>query len=262
MQVLLQCKELERARRYLEVDEARVLFQDALRLAKESDDMDTKWQMEEALGAVHFRLALHDIENPHDMTADIKVALPESRMEHLHKSLTSYKAALKDLANTSGDKSAMQDRVLEKFTQVQAFTQKATAIPYRLTKPNLTATITIAPVQAEPLTDAGRPSDAASAVTDKDDGETETSDEENEDGETGQEEVGEAEEEEESEEDEDEEGGEESGTTDDDPEEEEEGSHHVPSTPVRLPNAEDDEDDEQAQLDLYRQQLESDDGRT
>ncbi|KAK7486792.1 hypothetical protein BaRGS_00021939 [Batillaria attramentaria] len=159
------------------VDEARVLFQDALRLAKESDDMDTKWQMEEALGAVHFRLALHDIENPHDMTADIKVALPESRMEHLHKSLTSYKAALKDLANTSGDKSAMQDRVLEKFTQVQAFTQKATAKMISLQ------------IQHK----------------------------------------------------------------------KERKSHHVPSTPVRLPNAEDDEDDEQAQLDLYRQQLESDD---
>ena len=84
--------------------------------------------MDEALGAVHFRIACHDL-NPHGLlSAETKVQLPVSRLEHLRKSMMWYKMALTDLASAPRGTEEVRDRVLEKYTQVQNFRKNASVV--------------------------------------------------------------------------------------------------------------------------------------
>ncbi|KAL8588559.1 hypothetical protein ACOMHN_059513 [Nucella lapillus] len=108
-----------------DVDEARVMFTKALDVATQSGDVDTKWQMEEALGAVHFRLAVHDLDLPSPRKASLRVRLPGSRMSHLRKSLEWYKVAVMDLSTAPKGTAQVQDRVLEKYTLVKTFISNA-----------------------------------------------------------------------------------------------------------------------------------------
>ncbi|KAK7116635.1 tetratricopeptide repeat protein 24-like isoform X2 [Littorina saxatilis] len=129
-----------------DVDEARVFFDKAREMAERSGDFDTKWQMDEALGAVHFRMATKDIMLPSPLTEDTRLKLPESSLDHLEKSMRWYKKALEDLASGPRGTSHVQDRVLEKYTLVQSLRKnasKAAVIPF--TQPP------VAPAVAQPV---------------------------------------------------------------------------------------------------------------
>ena len=91
-------------------------------------DFDTKWQMDEALGAVHFRLACHDLDTPAPLSLEMKVQLPESRLEHLRKSMMWYKEALTDMASAPRGTEQVRDRVLEKYSHVQTFRKNASVV--------------------------------------------------------------------------------------------------------------------------------------
>jgi hypothetical protein len=89
--------------------------------------------MDEALGAVHFQLACNDLDIPRPLTLETKVPMPESRMEHLDKSVGWYKKALADLANVSGSSATVMDRIVEKLTMVQTFKANSVAVSFLLT---------------------------------------------------------------------------------------------------------------------------------
>ncbi|XP_076465655.1 uncharacterized protein LOC143297277 isoform X2 [Babylonia areolata] len=236
-----------------DVDEARVLFNKALDLATQSGDLHTKWQMEEALGAVHFRLACHDLDLPSPREAGMKVALPASRLKHLEKSLQWYKRALRDSATSPHGTAEVHDRVLEKCTMVKNFQDDAT-----LVQPGQMAQVFGRPAEHQPPVEAAQ---TESAPLEKTSGEEEESEG------TEEEEEGDEEEEEgEDEEEEEEEGEEEDEETTSEEEEGAVSAKRVPS--IRLPkksclrksretpDEEEDEDDDQQQMtDLYRAQL-------
>lgn len=86
-----------------------------------SDDQENKWQLEEVLGAVHFRLAVYDCDIPKPVMSDSARPLSKLQLEHMEKSIMFYKEALADQAKLLKDTSSVQDRILKKLILVQTF---------------------------------------------------------------------------------------------------------------------------------------------
>lgn len=84
--------------------------------------------MAEALGAIHFRIAFHDLDHHRLLNKEARVQLPASNLEHLKKSMMWYKMALTHLASAPGGTEDVRDRVLEKYTLVQIMRKKASQV--------------------------------------------------------------------------------------------------------------------------------------